>query len=261
MTAARSLAVLVLSCDKYADVWPGFFQCFRRYFPAGDWPVYLGSNTRRFDDPGVVTLLTGDDPDWSTSFRRILAQIPEAKLFVILEDLFLSSTVDRAALGAVVDFMFEHDAKHIRYWARPAPDAPTACPLVGATGKGAPYRATVCGFWDREYLSRMLLEGENPWNFEILGSYRASYADGFYALHAPLCEHKNLIEKGQWIPASVQWARDNGVPLDVGARPMLRRAGFLRSVLQVWIFKAVSQVPWRLRVRVMNQLRRLLVSY
>jgi hypothetical protein len=261
VTPRPSFAVLVLSCDKYADVWPGFFKCFRERFPQGDWPVYLGSNTRRCGEPGVVTLLSGNDPDWSTSYRRILAQIPERKIFVILEDLFLSSSVEAATLQAVVEFMFANDANHIRYWAKPAPDVPTASPLVGATSRGAPYRATVCGFWDGDFLSRLLIEGESPWNFEILGSYRTSYADGFYALYSPLCEHRNLIEKGKWIPASVEWARRNGVPLDLGARPMLKRAGFLRSVLQMWVFKTVLQVPWRFRVALMNQLRRLLISY
>jgi hypothetical protein len=257
----RSFAVLVLSCDKYSDVWPAFFQCFRANFPHGEWKVYLGSNTRRFDSPGIETVLSGNDPDWSTSYKRILEQIPERKLFVILEDLFLASPVDEGTLRDVVDFMFEHDAAHIRYWARPAPDLPTGNALIGKTARGAPYRATVCGFWDRAYLSRLLLEGENPWNFEILGSYRTSYSDGFYAMTRPLCEHVNLIEKGRWIPESVDWAQRHGVPLSTDVRPALERASLVRSRLQMWIFKLVLRLPWRFRVNLMNQLRRLLISY
>lgn len=257
----QSFAVLVLSCDKYSDVWQAFFKCFRENFPAGDWPVYLGSNTKECNEPGVVTVLSGSDPDWSTSYKRILEQIPQKKLFVILEDLFLSSMVDVVVFTTVVDFMFEKRANHIRYQANPPPDLPTDSPLIGECTKGAPYRATVCGLWDRDYLFRLLLEGENPWNFEILGSYRTSYSDGFYAMISPLCEYKNMIEKGEWIPASVDWAERNGISLPLETRPMLKGGSHLKSLLQTGIFNLILHIPWQYRVRLMNQLRKLFISY
>lgn len=258
---SQSFAVLVLSCDKYADVWPAFFKCFRGNFPDGNWPVYLGSNTKECQELGVVTILSGSDPDWSTSYKRILEQIPQKKLFVILEDLFLSSKVETSVLAALVNFMFEKDANHIRYWASPAPDLPTDNPLIGECAKGAPYRSTVCGFWDRDYLLKLLLEGENPWNFEILGSYRTSYSGGFYATTSPLCEFKNMIEKGRWIPASVDWANSNGVSLPLEARPILKGGSQLISRIQMVIFSLILLIPWQYRVKLMNQLRKLFISY
>lgn len=256
----QSFAVLVLSCDKYADVWSPFFKCFRENFPQGDWPVYLGSNTKKCHEPGVLAVLSGGDPDWSTSFKRILEQIHQKKIFVILEDIFLSSNTDENVLKSVVNFMFEKDANFIRY-RPPAPDLATDNPLIGECTKGAPYRATVCGFWDRDYLLGLLLEGENPWNFEILGSYRTSYSNGFYVTRSPLFEFKNMIEKGKWIPASVDWANQNGVPLCLEARPMLEGGSQLKSLLQMKIFNLILLIPWQRRVKLMNQLRRLFISY
>ena len=257
----QSFAVLVLSCDKYSDVWPAFFECFRKYFRAGNWPVYLGSNTKKGHDPEVITILSGGDPDWSTSYKRILQQIPQKKLFVILEDLFLSSKVDEHMLVALVDFMFEKDARHIRYWANPLPDLPTDNPLVGECVKGAPYRSTVCGLWDRDYLLRLLIEGESPWNFEIMGSYRTSYSDGFYATTSPICEYKNMIEKGKWVSASVEWANRNGISLPLELRPMLTGGNHVKSLLQTCLFNLILRIPWKGRVSLMNQIRKLLISY
>lgn len=258
---SQSFAILVLSCDKYSDVWPAFFKCFRKNFPSGNWPVYLGSNTKECHEPGVITILSGGDPDWSTSYIRILKQIPQTKIFVILEDLFLSSRVIEDVLTTLINFMSEKDANHIRYWANPPPDLPTETPLIGECTKGAPYRSTVCGFWDREYLLKLLIEGESPWNFEILGSYRTSYSDGFYAMTAPLCEHKNMIEKGMWIPASVDWAKHNNISLPLEARSMSKGGIQLISLLQVGVFNLVFLIPWQHRVKLMNKLRRLFISY
>lgn len=254
-------AILVLSCDKYADLWAPFLQQFRRHFPIDGRTVYFGSNRVACTDPGVVPILSGDDPDWSTSLARILDQIPERKLFVILEDLLLASAARPEALRACSDFLVRNDAVHIKYWASPTPLEPGGDPLIGEYPAGAPYRATVCGFWDRACLARLLIPGESPWDFEIQGSYRASYADRMYGLREPLCDFHNLVEKGQWIPASLAWAQSAGIPIEVGRRPMLRGGNQLASRLKMLYFGAMLRVPWRWRVALMHHLRRALISY
>jgi len=257
----REFAVLVLSCDKYSDVWPAFFRCFWENFPVGDWPVYLASTTKKYDDPRVISLFSGNDTDWSSSYKRILERIPEKKVFVILEDLLLCEKFDPTVLAAIAWFMSEKNANLIKYSANPAPDIPTGMPLIGECLKGAPYRATVCGFWDREYLLKLLIEGESPWNFEIMGSYRTAYSDGIYATTLPYCRNINLIEKGRWVPESVDWAIQRGLPLTLEARPMQKGGGRLISLLQVGVFNLILRIPWRFRVRLMDKLRRLLISY
>jgi hypothetical protein len=255
------LAILVLSCDKYSDLWEPFLQQFRRHFPVEGARIYLGSNTAACPDPGVTPVLSGPDRDWSTSFARILDQIPERKLFVILEDLFLASHVDARTIEACTAWLFQRNALHIKYWASPAPETPTEQPLIGVYPRGAPYRATVCGFWDRAYLRSLLIPGESPWDFEIQGSYRASYADGIYGLRLPLCSYRNMIEKGCWIPASVEWARSAGVQLRLDRRPLLRGGSRLASRLKMLYFDLMLRVPWRWRVALMDKLRRALISY
>ncbi|HJX10704.1 MAG TPA: hypothetical protein VJ733_09410, partial [Candidatus Binatia bacterium] len=141
------------------------------------------------------------------------------------------------------------------------PDEPTEFPGIGSYARGAPYRATVCGFWDRDCLMSLLLEGESPWNFEILGSYRTAYMDGFYGLTSPLFERRNMIEKGRWIPESVEWAQAEGVELKLDGRPMLAGTRGIISRLQAIYFHAMIRVPWRIRTGLMNKLRRALISY
>jgi hypothetical protein len=257
----QQLAILVLSCDKYADMWPSFLLQFRRFFPAEVYPIYLGSNSVRCSEPGIIPRLSGDDPDWSTSLKRILAQIEEPKLFVILEDLFLASPFDAEGFQAALSYLFEKNALHIKYWAIPMPSEPTENPRIGIYPKGEPYRATVCGFWDREYLMNLLIKGENPWNFEILGSYRTSFSDGFYGLTRPLCDYHNMIEKGCWLPQSVKWAREEGIALALDKRPLLKGGNQLVSRVKILYFNLIRRLPWRWRVSLMNKLRRALISY
>lgn len=257
----KSLAILVLSCDKYADMWAPFLQQFRKYFPHSNYSIYFGSNTISCGEPGVIPVLSGDDPDWSTSLKNILAQINEEKLFVILEDQFLASPMDTQGFQTALSFLLEKDARHIKFWAFAGFIDSTDNSKIGLYPKGAPYRSTVCGFWDRKYLMNLLIEGENPWNFEILGSYRTSYSDGFYGLTQPLFVFRNMIEKGCWIPESVAWALAEGMVLQLDKRPLLKGGKQILSRVKMLYFDLMLLVPWRWRVTLMNKLRRAFVSY
>lgn len=257
----NNFAILILSCDKYSDLWSPFIQQFRKFFPTQGITIYLGSNLIPFNESGVTSVLSGPDSDWSTSLIKILEQIPHEKLFVILEDCFLSTPVDIDLLDSVSGLLLKKSTLHIKYSGAPAPDTPTDDPNIGVYERGAPYRATVCGFWDRKYLLSLLIKGESPWNFEILGSYRTSYSDGFYGLTRPLCKYRNMIEKGHWVPESVVWASRNGLRLALGKRRLLNTRSRTLSKLQAAYFDLMLIIPWHWRVRIMNRLRRILISY
>ena len=103
--------ILVLSSDHYRDLWGIFFSEFQRRWPCCSYPVYLGSNT--YSESGVknvTVILSGEDHDWSTSFQKILEQIEETYLLVLLEDLILVEDVDEETIQNEFQLMKE---KHL----------------------------------------------------------------------------------------------------------------------------------------------------
>lgn len=254
-------AILVLSCDNYAHLWPAFFQCFFKHFPDCDYPVYLGSNTKTFSHSRVTTLLSGHDVDWSSSYLKILGQISQQRVFVILEDCLVTSEISSKKFAQIINFMISSNASHIKYWPGLNLDSTSSNPDFSFLDKGAPYRVTVCGFWDKLYLERLLLPGENPWNFEIFGSYRSSYSSGFYSLRVPLFSYKNTLEKGFWFQNALEWAQQEGLDLGVSQKSNLSFVSTIKSRIQIVYFNCVRKIPWRFRLKIMNLLRKLLISY
>jgi hypothetical protein len=255
-------ALLVLSCDKYSDLWDGFFECFWENFPSENFNVYLGSNTKKYNDYRVTTLFSGKDIDWSTCYRTILEQIPEQKIFVILEDLYIITKISSSSMDFLIKFIEDYDANFIRYWANPgSTDLSSNNFLISEIEKGAPYRSTVCGFWDKNCLLNTLINGENPWNFEIFGSYRTSYLTGFYSLQSPLANYKNMVQKGRWIPSSVKWAVENNISINIQSRKKIGNYGSVFNFISYIVFNSATYIPWKYRVNIMNIFRRILVSY
>ncbi len=223
--------------------------------------MYLGSNTKSYKDKNVTTLLSGPDKDWSTSLLNILDQIHTPYIFLWLDDMFPIKKINVSRFTDTLEFMKSKRAVHIHAEATPAPDKILSNGTFGEYKKGAPYRATAMGFWNVPALKKLLIPGENPWNFEIMGSYRTSYMDGFYCAMKPVFLKMNVVEKGKIFNDAYRYCKKHNIPLNTSKREVIRNTHFVKSELQKLMFNTVKKIPWKFRVSVMNVLRKIVISY
>ena len=238
----HDLGILVLSCDKFADLWKPYFTLFWQNCDNNYPSVYLGTNTVDYTDNKIKTIYSGKDRDWSTSCKAIVQQIPHKYILLLLEDFFVVSKLDSAKITQYVQFMQENDAKHIHNRPLPKPDKWLLNQEIGIYEKKAPYRVNVEGFWEREYLLNLLIDGESPWNFEIQGSYRTAYDEGFYCLKQPLFSHVHVVEKGCWFPEAISYCDKHNIPLEIDKRPVLSNLTWVKSKLQMYYFNLMIKI-------------------
>ncbi len=258
---SSDLSILFISCDKYSDLWKPLFYCVDKYWSDCPYPMYLGSNTKKFEHKNVRSLLSGPDSDWSSSLKRQLSQITSTYVFLWLDDMFPIQHIELEEIIETITFMKKTSANHVHMVPNPTPDRLVENGKYGVYEKGAPYRATALGFWNVEYLKSLLIDGENPWNFEILGSYRTSYVGGFYCLMKPLFQRLHVVEKGKIFNDSADYCKKHTIPLDTTHRQIIQKGNFIKSELQKLYFNSVIQIPWKYRVSLMGILRKLVISY
>lgn len=211
MSKFHDVSILVLSCDAYGDLWDGFFECFFKNANRVDLPIYLGSNSKKYSYSKVTNIMSEDDPDWSSTAIKLLSKIETKYVIVLLEDIYFSSEINYDLYNEILGFINYQDVNYIRLFNRPeeksSPNDFDNNNSFIKLPKFHPYRINVVGLWNREFLLSILIPGENPWNFEIMGSYRSSYYENIYTLKSNLFEYKNMVEKGIWIASSVSWAK------------------------------------------------------
>lgn len=211
-------------------------------------------------DNKVKTLLSGPDKDWSSSLDAIIKQITTPYVFLWLDDIFSIRTINTARFSEALDFLVENNASHMHVEPKPAPDL-VIKGKYGVYEKGAPYRAVTLGFWKVSTLRSLLIAGESPWNFEIMGSYRTAYADGYYCSMKNLIPRIHVVEKGSIFREAYDYCVRHGIPLDRSKRTVLASGSLLKSEMQKFYFNIVIHIPWKIRLSVMNILRKLLISY
>jgi len=230
----KQVAVLVVSCDRYSDLWKPFFQMFRRFWPECQFPVYLLSNQRAMDFPGVTSLVIGSDPSWSDSLKMGLECIPEKYVLLFIDDLFLVKPVDNQRVLRIFEWMVSAGANHVRMNAGPLPDKPFN-DLVGVASPGTIYRtSTVMSVWKKSLLMELLKAGESAWDFEIFGTERSDAHSGFYASWKKCFPVVNGVIKGKWQRCAVKLLQSLGADLDLGQRGVVSRREMIKLQILQW---------------------------
>jgi hypothetical protein len=238
----NATAVLVVSCDSYRDVWGPFFTLFFRYWDDCPYPVFLGSNFETYPDKRVLPLAIGEDRDWSSNLRGMLARIPLEGILLLQEDFLFDRPVDTKRIEQYLATAWKSGAACLRLMPIPGPDIPcTVHPDFGGIRKGAEYRVSLqAAWWRKEHLAAVALPGESPWQFEVLGSRRSDALDApFLSLREnvpyPLDYFTTAVVRGFWEPAALELCRKEKVPVDLRVRPVLPVDMRLERALRRWL--------------------------
>lgn len=224
----NDIAVLVVSCDKYQDLWKPFFTLFFRYWQDCPYPVYLGSNHLTYTDSRVKMITVGDDRDWSSGFRKMLELIQQPYVIVLLEDYLIYQPVNTDKIRELASYMKNKRAGVLRLFPCPGPDMPCQDnPEVGEISKGADYRISLqAALWNKQILLSLLQEGESAWHFELKGSRRTDKLDAPFLsinrdtiLQPPIPYFCTAVVKGKWLSDAVDLCKREGVTVDLSVRP------------------------------------------
>jgi hypothetical protein len=222
--AIADIAVVISSCDKYSDLWKPFFTLFFRYWSDCPFHVYLIANHLRYADPRVTIINTGDDHDWSSSFRKAIRNIPTRYLIMLLDDYFLFAEVNTDKVIEYAQYVMAKNAAFLQLYsiilhAEPSDNHPE----IGPRGKGSLYRiSTQPAIWDKQAVDMLLQDGESIWEFETKGTVRSNSLDMPFlglklGVKSPIPVY-NATYRGKLVQSAIRLCKRENVPIDLNAR-------------------------------------------
>ncbi len=196
----KELAVVILSCDKFSSLWPLFFKRLDEYFPRSNIKFYLLSNNLAYEADtyhSVEVICVGDDISWSDNLRKLLVQINEKNVLLLMEDGPLAKNVNIEKLNSYHDIFMKNNMNYLNLKASPKPDK-NINQDFGEISPSKGYRtALVPSLWKKSILLSLLKNGESAWEFEVLGSERSATYENFFSLNKPLLTLDHIIIKGK----------------------------------------------------------------
>jgi len=218
----NKFAVLVVSCDKYSDLWNPFFKSFLKFWPDCPFDIYLLNNHNCINISRVKNISVGEDISWSDNLHKGVNKLKEDYIFLFLEDLFLIDFVETNKVLKISKWILESNANYVRINPSAVKPDKKFNELVGIVSKGTIYRtSTVLSVWKKDILLNLLKAGESAWDFEIYGSLRSDIYDGFYATWGEYFSIINAIIKGKWQRKAIRKLNSIGIEIDLNKREIM----------------------------------------
>lgn len=254
---ATSCALVILSCDRYRDLWEPCLALYRRYWPDCPYPMFLVSETVGIEDERVRSLRAGAGLAWSDVVRVALGALDHEHVLLVLEDFLLTGPVPTVAVEAMRAELEVRRGAYMRLGPFPGPTG--SMPGVRNFGEhlpGAPFRVSLqAAFWRRGVLLDLLEPGESPSDFEKHGSVRSVRIGApFFAARRRVLPYLEVIKRGKWSPEGIALCRREGLPVDLTTRPRVGLRHQLRRLSWRLRLVATGPVSWRFRRKIRSLL-------
>lgn len=181
----RNLTIVVNTCDAYSDVLPLFFAAFNEYWPNCEFPVVINTEANSYFGYPASThnfkSKEGSD-QWGARLRSTLQSIDSEFVVMLYDDFILEAPVDLLGLKAAINLLLEDHTASVVYITK------TSLPVVNRGNNqqfatvvdGSDYKLNSApGVWRRKDLLKYTGLNDNPWAWEVFGSYR-TYGNGKY---------------------------------------------------------------------------------
>ena len=92
----NKIAVLVISCDKYSDLWDPCIRIFNKYWPDCPYDNFIIANIKSFELWGFKNIIVGDDKSWSQGLKSALdkLKLDHDYVYTQLEDYYFIERID-----------------------------------------------------------------------------------------------------------------------------------------------------------------------
>lgn len=246
------LAILVLSCDKYGDLWDDFFNLKERFWPDCPYPCYLATDTKEYEREGVNLLHFGNIRTWSICASKALEQIPEPYVALFLEDAFIYKKIDTNIVAENLQFCIDYKADFLTMernrMEKKLTEKDQIVPHIWRIDRHKQYGIdTSAAIWDKEFLMAALKKDDcSAWQFEVNYCKEAETKEGlqgdiYFDDRQPFnISPIEVVRLGEINPQAVRLYKKIGYSIDTSKREQLNWI----TVYYYRVMEVLKRIPY-----------------
>lgn len=174
----NNITMLILSCDKFSDLWDGHVKQLETYWPDREMRTIIVTDKptdRVF--PQIEIMPAGDKGAWSDRLAYAVQNVATDYVFVTLDDYFLVKRVENKQIEKILAMMDKEHIDYVRLFARPK--AATREMLanyeeIHKIDTSVNYSVNLySGVWRKKFLASTVIRPKTAWQFEVLLHKRA----------------------------------------------------------------------------------------
>lgn len=250
----KKYAVLINSCDAYADLWDSFVLLLRAHWSGVEnCNIYINTEkTEIFKNELGIKLLNTEQngPDqWGKRLINCLSQIQEEYVVVLMDDFFLRSNLNEQILDNCIS-CFEDDKDIAVFYLMDTLKNENIGEKVKYEGfveipKRTNYRLNSApALWRKDKLLNYIKETDNPWAWEYFGTCRTNHSDDKFFSVTPktkdVYDYAHAIYRGKWLEKEVNpLIQQYNLPINTSVRGGVKEGDAVPKRSIKWKFQFV----------------------
>jgi len=241
--------IFVSSSDSYSDIWPIFFNLFKKYWPEYKGDIYLNTENLSYshNDLNIICTKVGKQQSFGQTFRNGLDIIPSENILLIMIDYIFMGKVNSERIEDFFNFFIESNLDSLCLINQSYPNViQTKNQELVIVNTPAPYImfSYQIAFWKKSMLYQMALPHENPWSSEWYGTKRAEkmkikLASISHEKFNPIPYNlAGCLHKGKWLDDAINHLNEINFYVDFSLR------GYFKEPPDT--FKNKLKVKWML---------------
>lgn len=252
----KKMGIVVMTSDKYKDVWKPFYYFMEKYWADCSYPIYHVS-----EKEGPVTsfpvqhIESRPAASWTETLSEALKYIPQEYILLLLSDYFLLRHVNSNKIEWYLSVLEKENAAFLRIFPCPGPHYSFKnYQDIGLIEKKTPYSiSTQAAIWNKKDLQTFISKFKDDSELEILGSLRSDEIEKDLLSVTVIDKNKKLEEQnyafaylctaviqGKWKKDAVKLCNKENIKLDLNYRKQ-------QSTLEAYYYYNYSIMPIILR--------------
>lgn len=222
-------SIFVSSSDSYSDLWPVFFDLFKKYWPEYKGEIVLNTETLNYthSDLNIRCTKVGKLGSFGKVFRAGLDSVASDKVLLIMIDYIFMGKVNHQKVEEYYQYFCDNnlDSLCLEYQGYPNVTETNHSDLVNVIPPAPNVMFSYqIAFWTKVMLREMALPHENPWMSEWYGSQRAEImriklACPKRGMQYPIpYDLKGCLHQGKWLDNAVEFLNLIDYPINFDKR-------------------------------------------
>ena len=250
------MGIIVMTSDKYKDVWTPFYYLLEKYWADCCYPIYhVSERERPVTSFPVQHIELRPTDSWNEILSMALEKIPQEYILLLLSDFFLIRDVNSNKIEEYLNVLDKENAAFLRIFPCPGPHYSYKNYLdIGLIEKKTPYSiSTQATIWKKIDLQKFICKFKDDSELEILGSQRSDELDKDLLSVNIIDKNKKLEEQnyaftylctaviqGKWKRDAVKLCKRENIKIDLNYRKQ-------QSILEEYYYFNYNKMPAILR--------------
>jgi hypothetical protein len=232
-----NFSIFVNTTDRFEDCWLPFFKLFSIYWPGYKGKIYLNTETKTFQYPGldIVSIKNcektndADKITWSECLIRGWNAVDNDVILYMQEDYFFYAPVKNEVVEKYASMVRSENISclHLTYASGNGPFLPSDYAGLQQIAQNAHCRLSCQGaLWKKQTLLGYARAHESAWHFETFGTKRAHLIkDNFLNVNVKQDERDRVLPyiltgiiQGQWKKEVVELFDAHNIKVDFSVR-------------------------------------------